>query len=225
MKTNRTETKIMASKQSQIEAANPDEVEAVETTQSPDLPDAAVDAARSVAPVGEEELSPDTSDEQAGGTTDTDVAHDANAEAKRYRLERNAEREAHRATKESSQAMIAAAVEQRDAAHKQLVTSRIASKFNDVDDFWRNGNLDDMRGDDGSVDLDKADAAADQVLQAHPHYGVRQGWGGSGIAAFPGSAVVGGDKIKGTGQKQTWQDVLRTTAVANPQNTNADYAL
>jgi hypothetical protein len=99
-----------------------------------------------------EGVSPTTHQEPEG--------QDANAEAAKWRRALRAE-----------QAESAALRERLDAAHRAQIETAAADVFHDPTDLWSATTLDDMRGDDGLIDPEKAEQAMQTVLEQKPHWG------------------------------------------------------
>lgn len=57
-----------------------------------------------------------------------------------------------------------------EALERQLAETHLRGKLNDPADMWLESKLDDLRGEDGVLDVDKLNARADELLADHPHW-------------------------------------------------------
>jgi hypothetical protein len=84
---------------------------------------------------------------------------DGNAEAAKWRRQlrdTEAERDALR--------------ERLDATHRAQIEATAADAFHDPTDLWSATSLDQMRGEDGLIDPEKAEQAMNGVLESKPHW-------------------------------------------------------
>jgi hypothetical protein len=111
-------------------------------------------------------------------------------EAKRYRLERNELRDTNAQLIQESADREA----RLQATERQLVNQHLARKLADPNgDFWVRRDLASLRNDEGTVDLTKADTAADELLADSPHLRAR--------ANLPGAEQIGSAGMVGMGQR------------------------
>jgi len=103
-------------------------------------------------PTPEESLTGGTPEPEAGG-------NDPNREAAKYR------RKLRETEQERDQLR-----ERLDATHRGLVEQQAADLFADPSDLFHAASLDDMRGDDGLIDTEKASAEMERVLAEKPHW-------------------------------------------------------
>lgn len=108
-------------------------------------------------------------------------------EAKRYRLERNAIRDQNA---ELIRQMVDTAA-QRDAAQRQAIDAELRGKFADPQDFWSKTDLSQLRGEDGSIDIDQVRGHRDQLLTDHPHYMVKPIYGAATAETVGSAGLVG----------------------------------
>jgi hypothetical protein len=107
---------------------------------------------------------PETTSGSGRGTPDHEPpartgGENPNREAAKYRRERNearAERDALR--------------ERLDAAHRAEVERQARERFTDPGDVWAVTNLDQLRGEDGLLDIEKAEAAFRRIEEEKPHW-------------------------------------------------------
>lgn len=86
-------------------------------------------------------------------------AHGPNAEAAKYRKERKAFRE--------ERDQLRSRVDQHDRADVERL---VADRLVDASDFWQGTTVDELRADDGSIDVEKAEAELAKLILAKPHY-------------------------------------------------------
>jgi hypothetical protein len=60
--------------------------------------------------------------------------------------------------------------ERLDATHRALVEQQAADLFADPSDLWHATPIEELRGDDGLIDPEKAEAAMNAVLEQKPHW-------------------------------------------------------
>ena len=117
----------------------------------------------------------------------------------------------------------AAEREQRlQAVERQMVTNQISAKVNDPEYFWDKTPLDTLRGEDGLVDLEKAEAAAEELTQAHPSLraaapgtpaaAMAGGVTGSGKIGYPPTSVLDADNAEPAEQARDWAMFLTQAA-------------
>ncbi len=80
----------------------------------------------------------------------------------------------------------------------------VAVHLQDPSDLWRDGtSLDDLLGDDGHIDPQRVEEAAQQIKDTHPHWARR-----TPVIGAPASAVTGDGKIPSAATQPTWGDLL-----------------
>jgi hypothetical protein len=99
----------------------------------------------------------------------TDVAA-LKAEARKRRLALRAEQAESAGQREQSQTEIAALRERLDAADQREVLRLAEGRMANPADLLLVAPLEDMRDDDGALDVDKANAAIETVLTDRPHW-------------------------------------------------------
>jgi hypothetical protein len=57
-----------------------------------------------------------------------------------------------------------------DATHRAQIEAAAADRLHDPADLWAVTSVDEMRGDDGLIDREKAEAAMNAVLEQKPHW-------------------------------------------------------
>ncbi len=125
------------------------------------------------------------------------------AEAKRYRL-RLRDSETQNAELVTKMADTAARAE---AAERQVIEANLRGRFADMDDFWGQTDLNDLRGEDGSLDPARVSSRADTLLDAHPHWKAPNPGaplaastgaigGGAGRIGFGPRSVLDGDTVQ-----------------------------
>lgn len=146
------------------------------TTETPDAPNA-----EGHAPTATPEVSDDHNDDTPS----------PNREAAKYRTKlRDAEAERD------------ALAERLAAAQRQNVTTTVAQRFRDAEDFWSTTELADVLGEDGNVSVELLTAAMDSALAAKPH------WARPAPATESTSTVTSRDRVGG-GKTPSWSDLLQ----------------
>jgi hypothetical protein len=125
-------------------------------------------------------------DDGAQEPTDEQLRSD---EARRYRQRlRDAEADNAQLVKDGI-----AREERLRAMEKMIVNSHLADRMVDPNnDFWSSADIDAIRDDNGVIDLAKVDAAADVLLQEHPHWRAPDP---SAPLAAPSAVVNGAGRI------------------------------
>ena len=113
---------------------------------------------------GHDDLRRSTMNDEPSPTPEPETApepegRDPNAEAAKYRR-RLRETEAQRDELAS----------RLDATHRALVEQQAADLFADPADLWHATSIDDLRGDDGLIDPERATSEIERVLTAKPHW-------------------------------------------------------
>jgi hypothetical protein len=60
--------------------------------------------------------------------------------------------------------------ERLDATHRAVVEQQAADLFADPSDLWHATPIEELRGEDGLIDPEKAEQAMNQVLEQKPHW-------------------------------------------------------
>ena len=92
---------------------------------------------------------------------------------------------------------------QLDASQRATVTAAVASRVQDVNDFWTHTDIASLRDDDGNVSTEKVDTVVSALLESKPHYQKQH------PVTESVSTVHGGDRVCGGNGTPSWQSVLR----------------
>ena len=144
-----------------------------------------------------------TADSTAEPGADTEVAtapaEESRTDAADLAREAGNWRKKYQATRTENETLTGTVAE----LQRQLVETQIAGRIADPADWWQHTSIDQLVGDNGSVDFDKVDTALSELLTAKPHYAPRI----AAAAAFA-SEVTGNQPIEGGSEATNWSTLL-----------------
>jgi len=96
----------------------------------------------------------------------------------------------------------------------------LRGRFADSGDFWSRTQLDQLHGDDGTLDMAKVSAQADELLTEHPHWRAGPVHGAApgdlvnagGKIGYPPSSVLDTDTVDADGGPRDWAGFLQAAA-------------
>jgi hypothetical protein len=107
-----------------------------------------------------------------------------------------------------------------EAAERLAINAELRHKFADMNDFWRESDLNSFRGEDGKLDMSLAHQHGDELLDAHSHWRAVPTHGaaaadfvsGSGQIGFGPRSVLDGDNVDASSAPRDWAGFLQDAA-------------